>query len=139
MVVWANDTTKYDGAITARGGANSGNGGQTEVSGKRILAFNGTVDLRAENGRTGNLLLDPYNLTISNSTNSNLTGTSATGNDSVLNASTLTGLLNSANVTVSTGAGGTQDGNITVAAPVNWSSDSVLTLSAQAILRLMLV
>ncbi|WP_371379075.1 beta strand repeat-containing protein [Sporomusa aerivorans] len=130
VVVWANDTTKYDGAITARGGANSGNGGQTEVSGKRILAFNGTVDLRAENGRTGNLLLDPYNLTISNSTNSNLTGTSATGNDSVLNASTLTGLLNSANVTVSTGSGGTQDGNITVAAPVNWSSDSVLTLSA---------
>ena len=130
VVVWSNDTTKYDGTITARGGTNSGDGGYAEVSGKRILTFTGTVDLRANNGKTGNLLLDPYNLTISNSTDSNITGTSATGNDSEMNVTTLIGLLSSANVTVSTGSGGSQDGNITVAVPVSWSSDSVLTLSA---------
>ncbi|MEL6882199.1 MAG: filamentous hemagglutinin N-terminal domain-containing protein, partial [Cyanobacteria bacterium J06607_10] len=64
VVVWAEDTTQYLGSITARGGAIDGQGGFVEVSGKRQLQFNGTVDTRSPNGEIGTLLLDPENVWI---------------------------------------------------------------------------
>ena len=66
VVVWSDDTTEFDGAISARGGALAGNGGSAEVSGKVDLAFNGGVDLSAAHGASGSLLLDPTNITIDN-------------------------------------------------------------------------
>ncbi|WP_431859162.1 GLUG motif-containing protein [Azospirillum sp.] len=130
VVAWSDEHTVFLGAITARGAGAGGNGGSAEVSGKAALSFHGTADLTAAAGRTGTLLLDPYNLTISAGSDSTVSGLSASGNDSVLGVSTLTSALASANVTVSTGAGGSQAGNITVAAPVSWSADTVLTLAA---------
>lgn len=64
VIVWADDTTRFDGAIIARAGAAGGDGGFAEVSGKRALAFNGTSDLSAAAGQRGTLLLDPDNITI---------------------------------------------------------------------------
>ncbi|MHC0066550.1 CHAT domain-containing protein [Nostoc sp. UIC 10890] len=64
VIVWGNDTTQYFGNISARGGANVGNGGFVEVSGKNFLTFNGLVDTSAANGSFGTLLLDPSTLTI---------------------------------------------------------------------------
>ncbi|MEH2114406.1 CHAT domain-containing protein [Nostoc sp.] len=64
VIVWGNDTTQYDGNISARGGANAGNGGNVEVSGKNYLTFNGLVDTSAINGNFGTLLIDPSTLTI---------------------------------------------------------------------------
>lgn len=135
VVVWSDERTEFAGAISARGdgvGADgvAGNGGRAEVSGKAVLSFQGTADLRAGSGRTGSLLLDPYNLTISNGSSSGMSGFGATGDDSVLNVGTLTTALGTANVTVSTGSGGSQEGNITVAAPVSWSANTTLTLQA---------
>ncbi|WP_172448518.1 MBG domain-containing protein [Caulobacter mirabilis] len=127
VIVWSDDVTAFSGRISARGGANGGDGGFTEVSGKRLLGFNGTVDLRAPKGRTGDLLLDPYNVTISNAPDTG--GFTATGDNSVINVTTLQNALATANVTISTGAGGTQDGDITIAAPISWSANT-LTLSA---------
>ena len=63
VVVWADDTTAYAGAISARG-AGDGDGGFAEVSGKETLLFAGTADLSAANGALGTLLLDPATLTI---------------------------------------------------------------------------
>ncbi|TAF11265.1 MAG: CHAT domain-containing protein [Nostocales cyanobacterium] len=63
-IIWANDSTKFFGQITARGGANAGNGGFVEISGKNYLTFNGQVDTTAVNGIKGTLLLDPTTLTI---------------------------------------------------------------------------
>lgn len=63
-VVWANDSTTFAGSISARGGAQGGDGGNVEVSGKRTLAFTGTVDTRAPKGQGGSLLLDPTSLCI---------------------------------------------------------------------------
>ncbi|MCW5576079.1 MAG: filamentous hemagglutinin N-terminal domain-containing protein, partial [Burkholderiales bacterium] len=64
VIVWADDVTRHYGTISARGGAQGGNGGFAEVSGKESLVFNGTVDLRAPQGDTGTLLLDPKNIRI---------------------------------------------------------------------------
>ncbi|MFN6478929.1 CHAT domain-containing protein [Nostoc sp. DedQUE07] len=64
VIIWGNDTTQFFGKISARGGANAGNGGFVEVSGKNFLTFNGLVDTSAVNGNFGTLLLDPSTLTI---------------------------------------------------------------------------
>ena len=76
VVVWADDTTRAYGAISARGGAQSGNGGFVETSGKRALDIGGArVDASAPNGSNGQWLLDPYDVTIVHgSTESNLGG-----------------------------------------------------------------
>ncbi|MBD1934572.1 MULTISPECIES: CHAT domain-containing protein [Cyanophyceae] len=66
VIVWSDDTTEFHGNITARGGVNSGNGGFVETSGKLSLKYDGFVDLRANNGLTGQLLLDPDNWVIAN-------------------------------------------------------------------------
>lgn len=129
IVVWADDHTSFTGHVSAKG-ANGGAGGDAEVSGKATLAFTGTADLT---GATfGTLLLDPYNITISGAADSNQSGFTATGNESVINATTLTAALAGANVTVSTGTGGTQAGNITLAAgtPLSWNTGATLTLQA---------
>jgi filamentous hemagglutinin family protein len=73
IVVWADDQTQSFGAISARGGAQGGDGGFVEVSGKHKLDFASSVDTRAPLGRTGTLLLDPDDIDV------NVSGTPYTG------------------------------------------------------------
>ncbi|RVA54093.1 filamentous hemagglutinin N-terminal domain-containing protein, partial [Mesorhizobium sp. M7A.F.Ca.CA.004.09.1.2] len=129
VIVWSDEQTKFAGKISARGGDDGGNGGFAEVSGKQRLDFTGEVDLRARFGDTGDLLLDPYNVTISNAAGNTGGSMSANTNDSVINVTTLQNLLATANVTISTGSGGSQAGDITIAAPISWNTNT-LTLSA---------
>ncbi|QND56473.1 MBG domain-containing protein [Mesorhizobium huakuii] len=129
VIVWSDGQTKFAGKISARGGEDGGNGGFTEVSGKQHLDFTGSVDLRARFGDTGDLLLDPYNVTISNAAGNTGGSMTANTNDSVINVTTLQNQLALANVTISTGSGGSQAGDITIAAPIAWSANT-LTLSA---------
>ena len=74
IIVWANDTTRYHGRISARGGARGGAGGFVEVSGRRYLAFRGEVDVAAPKGRAGTLLLDPNDLCIGGTATANSCG-----------------------------------------------------------------
>lgn len=68
VVVWADDTTRYYGNISAQGGALGGNGGFVEVSGKRQLDFVGQVNVAAANGLGGQVLLDPENIILNTTT-----------------------------------------------------------------------
>ena len=65
VIAWSDGTTRVHGSISARGGAQSGDGGFVETSG-HTLDMRGRVDTRAPNGRTGTLLLDPTNIFIAN-------------------------------------------------------------------------
>ena len=135
VIVWADETTRFKGNITARGGLFSGNGGFVEVSGKQSLDFQGLVDLRSTFGIAGTLLLDPTDITISTAGNAGggflPGGAFAPADDtSTINNVTLQDQLGKGNVTISTASGATSKGDITVSAPVNWDNNNSLTLQA---------
>ncbi|WP_446355967.1 CHAT domain-containing protein [Coleofasciculus sp. A1-SPW-01] len=136
VILWSDETTRFLGSISARGGLNGGDGGFVEVSGKQALDFQGVVDLLAPAGQVGTLLLDPTDITISTVADSG-TMTFAGGifsdtttTPSTLNTTTLENQLALSNVTVSTASGLSGAGTITVNEPITWSSDSSLTLFA---------
>ena len=64
VIVWSDDTTRFQGSISAKGGSLSGNGGFVETSGKELLNFTGTVNAGAKDGTAGTLLLDPKNIIV---------------------------------------------------------------------------
>ncbi len=63
-IIWSDHTTDFHGSIYGRGGAQSGDGGFVETSGKINLLADGYVDLTAPNGNKGTYLLDPNDITI---------------------------------------------------------------------------
>jgi filamentous hemagglutinin family protein len=134
VIVWADDTTRAYGNISARGGASGGDGGFVEVSGKEHLTFRARVDTRAPHGRTGTLLLDPNNITIvaddsGSPSNGTYGGTpwqfTATGGESTVGWNTLVAALGSTDVNVTT-----TDGSITIGADKTYGSPNSLYLLA---------
>jgi filamentous hemagglutinin family protein len=135
IILWSDENTRFYGDASAEGGSEEGNGGLIEVSSKKYLDFNGTVNLKAANGQNGTLLLDPTNITISTGANTDVTGSSpftpsADNATSILNITTLQAALAAGNVIVQTRATGGQAGTITVANALSWSSGNTLTLDA---------
>jgi filamentous hemagglutinin family protein len=68
VIVWADDTTRFYGSISAKGGALSGNGGFVEVSGKKYLDYTGKIDVTAYQGIGGKVFFDPLNIVLNSST-----------------------------------------------------------------------
>jgi filamentous hemagglutinin family protein len=135
VIVWADNTTRFYGSISAHGGIISGDGGFSEVSGKNQLDFKGLADLRAVNGRQGTLLLDPTDITISAApTTGTVTGGAifqdAATTPSNISNTDLQNQLALSNVTVTTASGLAGLGDITVNAPIAWNTRSSLTLLA---------
>src|SRR4028118_1654063 len=123
VIVWADETTRFKGNITARGGLFSGNGGFVEVSGKQFLDFQGNVNTLAANGNPGLLLLDPTDITIQDGAGTFIALNQAdqfadpdTGGNTIDAA-----LINSAATNVILQA----TNNITFSAPVNITTNGV--------------
>src|SRR6185503_17300349 len=156
VVLWANDSTRARGTISARGGARSGDGGMIETSGHFLDVAGLAIDASAQSGNPGTWLLDPADVTISSAATSNDTETPAAPANSVftpnpgqgaanINDAALLALLNGGtNVTITTpntGAAGipaSGRGDITLAAdptPFAWTrtaaqTKTTLTLNA---------
>ncbi|CAN7184207.1 YDG domain-containing protein [Pseudoduganella sp. LjRoot289] len=151
VVAWSDGATRVFGSLSARGGAQGGDGGMLETSGK-YLDMQGRADTRAPKGKTGSLLLDPTDIFIADSVENaagmlgtNIRAAAADGegksifqeadewHDSLVLASTLNTALESTDVTISTvnakGLNSTS-GFIKVVDPVTWSSSQSLTLRA---------
>ena len=135
VIVWADDTTRAHGSISARGGAQGGDGGFVEVSGHRSLNFQAQVNTLAPLGSAGTLLLDPSDLTINNTTNigGSTVGAIFTAGaaNSTLTWGTINTLLSSGGLEVRTNQTGTGgSGNITVAAGTTLTGTGFLNLVA---------
>ena len=138
VIVWSDEVTSFSGQIEARGGADGGDGGFAEVSGKEYLEFRGVADLRAVSGADGTLLLDPTDITVSNAVD---TGTMTFGGGqfadaistpSNLNITTLLTQLNLSNVDVNTTSGLAGVGNITVVDAIAYIGAANRTLTFTA-------
>ena len=57
--VWGDNSNVFLGVISAKGGAQGGDGGFAEVSAKTGLIYDGAANLSAAKGKTGTLLIDP--------------------------------------------------------------------------------
>src|SRR5690606_17107867 len=82
----------FDGGVVNVAGTldasapNGGDGGFIETSGAHVkIADDVRITTLAPNGKTGEWLIDPYNVTISNGTSSGMGGFNGNANDSVLN------------------------------------------------------
>ena len=135
VVVWSDGRTDFEGRISARGGSQGGNGGNVEVSGKQVLAYDGLADLRAPKGKAGTLLLDPYDVTIWNgfTFDNDCTSGSCTPSDnsSRISVVTLENQLALGDVEILTTGSGSQDGDIRVLNDFAWNTNSKLTLKAE--------
>ena len=138
VVLWSdihnpNGLTRVEGRIEAKGTA-TGSGGQVETSGHTLQVGDLSVNAQGGQGKDGQWLLDPYDITISSASDAstalaaNTFTASATGG--VVNVTSLQNALASNPVTVSTAGAGTDAGNITVSSDIAWSSAKVLTLLA---------
>lgn len=134
VVVWADDTARVQGQLTARGGAQGGDGGRIETSGKRRLQVTQAADASAPHGQPGQWLLDPYNLTVQADTGSlDANGPTfyADSDASTVSATVVnTALSAGTDVLITTGAGDGADttrGHITVAAPIQMAAASSTT------------
>ncbi|ECV0000645.1 filamentous hemagglutinin N-terminal domain-containing protein, partial [Salmonella enterica subsp. diarizonae serovar 48:i:z] len=152
-VLWSDDYTNFRGAILAKGGALSGDGGRVETSSHKNLQAFGDVDSSASAGQGGEWLLDPLDVTIvSGGANTGVTesgkgagGTTPdTDTDHVFSPSAPGAqvsaqkisdqLNNGTSVTVETHGDGSQAGNITfnkdASVKKTTGGDATLTLKA---------
>lgn len=124
VIVWADDSTAFAGRIAARGGAQGGDGGFAEVSGKRTLDFrpDAPIDLSAPQGQTGTVLLDPDEMTVVDT---------VTGANQVAAATVQAGLA-SADYIINTSSfdPASGSGDINVQSDITWNSANTLTLQA---------
>ncbi|MEW5755690.1 MAG: filamentous hemagglutinin N-terminal domain-containing protein, partial [Pseudomonadota bacterium] len=133
IITFAADTARIYGDLSARGGANAGDGGFIETSGVRGFEIHTTPDAGAEQGLAGLWLIDPYNLTITGgdaSIPSNLSGDTKVFSptaSSTLGANTIYEALKSNNVTINTGSTGPEEGNITLTSGADISYDACTT------------
>ncbi|HCE7962923.1 TPA: filamentous hemagglutinin N-terminal domain-containing protein [Pseudomonas aeruginosa] len=104
-VVWSDGNTRMDGRILARSGAQGGNGGLVETSGKVNLSIadSAYVSVAAPYGNGGTWLLDPTTLRIvaSGGTSGSVGGANGASGDATVNASVVTGALAGGKVTLS--------------------------------------
>ncbi len=143
VIVWADSDTVFQGEVSARGCID---GGFAEVSGKRILSFEGKANLQGERGIPGTLLLDPTQITITNAATvgvalgncgfpgNTYASTVAAGvldSVGVGSLSAILGLGTSVIVTTSDGAcSNAGTGDIIVLGAVSWAANASLTLNA---------
>ena len=139
VILWADDTTYFQGSIEARGGDVSGDGGFVETSGKDKLIATGFVDASSPHGEAGQWLLDPNNITIQDSgSDTNITASpsfTSTDDSAIVTTSSIETALNGGtSVTVQTASSGgnAQDGNITLKNNIEKTSGGDASLTLQA-------
>ncbi len=136
LIVFSNLATRIYGELSARGGAEGGDGGFIETSGLKYLDVATLPDATAARGAGGVWLIDPNDLQITAATTANTstaantpvagTTTYATTTDTAtLSAATINAALNfGTNVVIqtTTGAPSSQSGDVTFAAGISKSS-----------------
>lgn len=122
----ANHKTAVDGQLSAQGGKLSGDGGFIETSGDIVrIGEHSSIQANAPQGKAGQWLIDPVNITISNNGGDGLDGTN-------INTDTLTNALQGTSVTLNTDRAGNDAGTITVNGEISVENSVGTTLTLKA-------
>lgn len=126
VAVWSDGNTNFAGNISARGGAQGGNGGQVETSGHTLgVTASAKVDTSAPLGLTGNWLLDPETIDIQTGGGNNLSGSN-------IDPSAITTALQTNDVTLEAiTANGTAAINVEDNANIIYTSNHTLSLLSE--------
>jgi len=160
VIFWGNETTSFDGTVYAQGGELWGDGGFVETSALQLkIGDNAKVVTKSPNGATGEWLLDPSVIRISNNADSSIENDGIVDSNrdvhspdpagdeqmyvSNLDVDTLEAWLVNSSVTIDATFGSSGNGSINPAfAPtnrilfqagaetINWDSGNTLTLTA---------
>lgn len=133
IIVWAEDTARVHGSLSARGGPQGGAGGFIETSGKRHLDVSG-IRLSAAGSTPGTWLLDPYNIEVvagaGTVNNGGAPAFTPGGDDSQIGADLIVTQLDAGtSVTLNTAGAGTQAGNIVINAPIVKTANNAASLT----------
>ena len=122
----ANHKTAVDGQLSAKGGQLAGDGGFIETSGDIVrIGEHSSIQANAPQGKAGQWLIDPVNITISNNGGDGLDGTN-------INTDTLTNALQGTSVTLNTDRAGNDAGTITVNGEISVENSVGTTLTLKA-------
>ena len=127
VAVWSDGTTKFAGSISARGGAQGGDGGRVETSGHALgVDASARVTTAAPRGTPGDWLLDPDNIIIATGGSDPATGQtySTTGTVTIDPTSIAASLTAGSPVTLQANL------DITVNDPVSAATNLTLELDA---------
>ena len=143
-ILWSDDYTGFYGSISARGGAQGGNGGFVETSSHNNIQAFGAVAADAAHGSGGSWLVDPRDITIVDGgigvlSNVNNTQTAQyafsitpTGNSAQISnaaiASYMSGTCLTCTMSITTNGAGSQNGDITVAGNIAITSGGAANL-----------
>ena len=150
VILWADESTRAYGSITARGGASGGNGGLIETSAHSLDVAGIRIDASAQNGESGLWLLDPADITISGGVTAGIPvapvgsvyAPNSGENAVTLNTTDLRNALQAGggtNVTITTTNTGAQGappsgrGDITIASALTWVVGGSATLTLNAV------
>jgi filamentous hemagglutinin family protein len=139
IAIWSDGTSQVSGVLSAKGGAQGGNGGTIETSGHVLDTTGISIDASAALGTAGTWLLDPYNLQVVSTASGTLASNtgytySPNGANSYVLASTIDTALNGGNnvtLQTSSGAGGSL-GDIVVNAAISKTTGGAATLTMNA-------
>ncbi len=139
VILFAENSARINGELTARGGLESGNGGFIETSGLLGFEINSNPDTSAVNGDTGTWLIDPYNITIvSDGGTTGVEGGATSGvftavsSGATISAEDIANGLENNSIIIDTGVGGDEAGDIDIntAIVVLDGTDNSLTFNA---------
>jgi len=123
VAIWSDGNTSFAGSVTARGGAQGGNGGRVETSGHNLgVSSDARVDTSAPLGLTGDWLLDPANLFLTSNTSQ-----PACCGSTCVNVSSIMTSLASTNVSETASNSITLDTD----SDITWNSSHSLSLLTQ--------
>lgn len=138
VILWSDHTTHTAASIFARGGRLGGDGGFVETSGKRNLSITRAVDASASNGNSGTWLLDPENLTITDSisgtTDTTIAPRANAGDPHILTANGENSLVETS--VIETGLNNGTDVSLIASDNINVQSDILKSTGGNATLTL---
>ena len=139
VILFAENSARVAGALTARGGTASGDGGFIETSGLLGLSVTATPDAGASNGAAGEWLIDPIDIRIfGEGVEEGIAATpegapevfTAVDSGASITVGTIQTALETNNVTIDTGSTGTENGDISIEQNIDFSSSNTLTFNA---------